>query len=150
MSVRQNSNSCRTTAFSSCCCWSSMPPNMSWRPSISRHSPPSGKAPHRIAPVCEGSVHSVELSCCTYCPHSHHKKCFECRQHECCTPGSLFCRLQQYLPHPETHQSAWLCVRLAGTHLPSHLYRQDARAHSTAEGIHGAIKALSLCLWIFV
>lgn len=43
--------------------------------------------------------------------------------------------LQQYLPHPETHQSTWLRVRLAGTHLPSHLHRQDASTHTTAEGM---------------
>lgn len=43
MFVRLNSSSCRITAFSSCCCWSSTPLNMSWKPSTSRHSLPSGK-----------------------------------------------------------------------------------------------------------
>lgn len=43
MSGIQNSSSCPTIASSSCCSWSSMHLNMSWRPSISKHSPPFGK-----------------------------------------------------------------------------------------------------------
>lgn len=48
--------------------------------------------------------------------------------------------LQQHLPHPQTHQSPWLRVCLAGAHLPPHLHRPNAGAHAPAEG--SKVKAL--------
>lgn len=137
MSVRQNSNSCHTTAFSSCCCWNLMPPNMSWRPSTSRHSLPSGET----SITSEGSPPAREL--CTVCRLEKDQLvlilgCFNCF---CLYMIALYFgltfpfHLQQYLPHPEAHQSPGLCLRLAGTHLPSHLHRQDASTHTAAEGL---------------